>query len=186
MIKIHDKFRKLNEHFFEALGGHFRELPRFIAEVVLYCYFSYKPLLPQSILQNGKQVISARKIWNMRKLCKPKMPSVMIQKLLEDCTICLQSTVLQSVWSNFKIQMKWRMWRLREQRFPNWTENTEAAALVVIDLSTAIGASVGSTVEECVREGSSSIVPPPFWNHIIRNFLGIWTQTHFLNWILCK
>lgn len=38
---------------------------------------------------------------------------------------------------------------------------TEAAALVVIVRSTATGASVGPTVEECVRQGSRSIVPPP-------------------------
>jgi len=68
--------------------------------------------------------------------------------------------------------------RLREQIFPKWKENTEAAALVVIDLSTAIGARVGSTVEECVREGSSSIVPPPFWNHIIRISIRSFTQIH--------
>lgn len=39
---------------------------------------------------------------------------------------------------------------------------TEAAALVVIDRSTATGARVGSIVEVCVRQGSRSIVPPPF------------------------
>lgn len=40
--------------------------------------------------------------------------------------------------------------------------HTEAAALVVIVRSTAIGASVGSIAEECVRQGSRSMVPPPF------------------------
>ena len=41
--------------------------------------------------------------------------------------------------------------------------NTEAAALVVIVRSTATGARVGSTVDVCVRQGSRSMVPPPFW-----------------------
>lgn len=40
--------------------------------------------------------------------------------------------------------------------------STEAAALVVIVRSTATGARVGSKVDECVRQGSRSIVPPPF------------------------
>lgn len=39
---------------------------------------------------------------------------------------------------------------------------TEAAALVVIVRSTATGARVGSTAEVCIRQGSRSIVPPPF------------------------
>lgn len=39
---------------------------------------------------------------------------------------------------------------------------TEAAALVVIVRSTATGARVGSTADVCVRQGSRSIVPPPF------------------------
>lgn len=41
-------------------------------------------------------------------------------------------------------------------------DNTEAADLVVIVLSTATGARVGSTVDVCVRQGSRSMVPPPF------------------------
>ena len=40
--------------------------------------------------------------------------------------------------------------------------STEAAARVVIERSTTIGARVGSTAEVCVRQGSRSIVPPPF------------------------
>lgn len=41
-------------------------------------------------------------------------------------------------------------------------ENTEAAALVVIERSTITGARVGSTVEVCVRQASRSMVPPAF------------------------
>lgn len=41
-------------------------------------------------------------------------------------------------------------------------KQTEAAALVVIVRSTATGARVGSIVDVCVRQGSRSIVPPPF------------------------
>jgi len=41
-------------------------------------------------------------------------------------------------------------------------KQTEAAALVVIVRSTATGARVGSIVDVWVRQGSRSIVPPPF------------------------
>lgn len=40
--------------------------------------------------------------------------------------------------------------------------HTDAAARVVMVRSTATGASVGSTVDVCVMQGSRSIVPPPF------------------------
>lgn len=48
-------------------------------------------------------------------------------------------------------------------------ENTEAAALVVIVRSTATGARVGSKVEECVRQGSRSMIPPPFCTSMQRS-----------------
>jgi len=43
-----------------------------------------------------------------------------------------------------------------------WQCHTEAAARVVIVRSTATGARVGSTADVCVRQGSRSMVPPPF------------------------
>lgn len=46
--------------------------------------------------------------------------------------------------------------------------NTNAADLVVIVRSTATGARVGSTVDVCVKQGSRSMLPPPFCKHIFR------------------
>jgi hypothetical protein len=43
-----------------------------------------------------------------------------------------------------------------------WQCHTEAAARVVIVRSTATGTRVGSTADVCVRQGSRSMVPPPF------------------------
>jgi len=43
-----------------------------------------------------------------------------------------------------------------------WLCHTEAAAQVIIVCSTATGARAGSTADVCVRQGSRSMVPPPF------------------------